>query len=73
MPLFRISVKQLKITGGQRIEKGLSVAVVTNSMSNPVVTNGDQPVVDAFTRIFEIDIKKMGALCMVYLDCQRIS
>ena len=73
MPLFRISVKQPKITGGQRIEKGMSVDVVTNSMSNPVVTNGGQPVVEAFMRIYGVDIKKMGALNMVYLDCQRIS
>ena len=32
MPLFRISVKQPKITGGQRIEKGMSVDVITNSL-----------------------------------------
>ena len=32
MPLFRSNVKQSKITGRQRIEKGMSVDVVT---SNP--------------------------------------
>ncbi|MCQ2302955.1 MAG: DUF6140 family protein [Bacteroidales bacterium] len=41
-------------------------------MSNPVTTNGGQPVVDAFMRIYGIDIRKAGALNMVYLDVERI-
>ena len=49
------------------------VEVVTNSFSNPVTTNGGQPVVDAFMRIYGIDIKKAGALSPVYLDTQRIN
>lgn len=50
----------------------MSVDVVTNSMSNPVTTNGGQCVVDAFMRIYGIDVKKAGALSTVYLDVQRI-
>jgi hypothetical protein len=46
----------------------MSVNVVTNSFSNPVTTNGGQLVVDAFMRIYGIDIKKAGCLSMVYLD-----
>lgn len=72
MPLFRITVKQSKVSNGVRLEKGMSVDVVSNSFSNPVSTNGGQPVVDAFSRIYGIDIKKAGALSMVYLDVQRI-
>lgn len=71
--LYRITVKQNKIANGIRIEKGMSVDVVTNSFSNPVTTNGGQPVVDAFMRIYGIDIKKAGALNMIYLDCVRIN
>lgn len=71
--LYRITVNQNKIANGIRVEKGMSVDVVTNSLSNPVTTNGGQPVVDAFMRIYGIDIKKVGALNMVYLDCQRIN
>lgn len=71
--LYRITVKQNKIANGIRVEKGMSVDVVTNSFSNPVTTNGGQAVVDAFMRIYGIDIKKAGALNMVYLDCQRIN
>lgn len=72
MPLFRVTVKAPKLCNGVRIEKGMSVDVVSNSMSNPVVTNGGQNVVDAFMRIYGVDIKKAGALNMAYLDVQRI-
>ena len=72
MPLFRVAVKNSKNTNGVRIERGMSVDVVTNSMSNPITTNGGQPVVDAFMRIYGIDIRKAGALSMAWLDCERI-
>ena len=72
MPLFRITVKTMKNTNNIRLEKGMSVDVVSQSMSNPVLTNGGQSVVDAFMRIYGIDIKKAGALSMAYLDVQRI-
>jgi hypothetical protein len=72
MPLFRVIVKQMKNCNGVRIEKGMSVDVVSNSFSNPVITNGGQSVIDAFNRIYGVDIKKAGALNMSYLDVQRI-
>ena len=68
MPTFRITTKTRKQANGIRIEPGMSVNVVTNSFSNPVTTNGGQLVVDAFMRIYGIDIKKAGCLSMVYLD-----
>ena len=70
--LYRITVKNSKLTNGIRVERGMSVDVVSNSMSNPVVTNGGQAVADAFMRIYGIDIKKAGALSMAYLDVERI-
>jgi len=72
MPLFRITVKQSKNSNGVRLEKGMSVEVVSNSFSNPVSTNGGQLVADAFYRIYGIDIKKAGGLSMAYLDVERI-
>ena len=39
MPLFRVTVKQMKLTGGIRIEPGMSVDVVTNSKSEKVLWN----------------------------------
>ena len=72
MPLFRETVKQMKLSGGVRIERGMSVDVVTNSMSNPLTTNGGQAVVDAFMRVYGVDMKRLGALSTVYLDVVRI-
>ena len=72
MPLFRITVKSAKNSNGIRIEKGMSVEVVTQSMSNPVSTNGGQVVADAFMRLYGVDIKKAGALSMVYLDVVKV-
>jgi len=70
--LYRITVKSPKNTNGIRIERGMSVDVVTNSLSDPVSTNGGQVVADAFMRIYGIDIKKAGALSRAWLDVERI-
>ena len=72
MAMFQITTKHLKNCNGVRVEPGMSVQVVTQSMSNPVTTNGGQCVVDAFYRIYGIDIKKAGCLNMVELDVERI-
>ena len=72
MMLYRITVKTPKNTNGVRIERGMSVDVVTNSLSDPVSTNGGQVVADAFMRIYGIDIKKAGALNRAWLDVERI-
>lgn len=72
MPLFRVTIKTSKNTNGVRVEKGMTVDVPSNSMSNPVTVNGGQTVVDAFMRIYGIDIKRAGVLSMAYLDVQRI-
>ena len=70
--LYRVTVKNSKNCNGIRLERGMSVDVATNSMSNPVTTNGGQAVADAFMRIYGIDIRKAGALNMVWLDCERV-
>ena len=70
--IYRITVQSPKNTNGVRIERGMSVDVVTNSLSDPVSTNGGQVVADAFMRIYGIDIKKAGALNRAWLDVERI-
>ena len=62
----------MKNCNGVRIEPGMTVEVVTQSMSNPVSINGGQVVADAFMRVYGIDIKKAGALSMVYLKVEKI-
>ena len=71
MPVYRITVKCSKLTSGQRVEKGMTVDVVTNSMSNPVIAD-KAAVANAFYRIYGIDIEKIGALSTAYLDCTKI-
>jgi len=72
MPRFIITTKHVKNSNGIRIEPGMRVEVITQTMSNPVITNGGRNVVDAFMRIYGIDIKKAGCLSMVELDVQKI-
>ncbi len=57
--LYRITVKTSKNGNGIRVDKGMSVDVVTNTISNPVLNNGGQSVVDAFMRIYGVDIRKL--------------
>lgn len=71
MARFIITTKHVKNTNGIRIEPDMSVQVVTQSMSNPVTTNGGQAVADAFMRIYGIDIKKAGCLNMVELEVEQ--
>ena len=72
MPIFRITVKKRTNTNGIRLEPGMSVEVVSQSFSDPVHTNGGQSVIDAFMRIYGVDIKRAGALNGVYLHVNRI-
>lgn len=50
----------------------MRVDVVSNSFGNPIYLNGGQLVVDAFKRIYGVDIKKAGVLNSVYLQIKRI-
>ena len=73
MARFRITTKMMKNSNGVRIEPGMTVEAVTQSMNNPLLTNGGQAVADAFMRIYGIDIKKAGALNMVYLNVEKLN
>lgn len=72
MAMFQITTKNRKYLNGIRIEPGMTVQVVTQSMCNPILTNGGQPIVDAFMRIYGIDIKKAGCLNLAELKVDRI-
>lgn len=71
MALFKITVKQNVLTNGVRLEKGMSVEVVS-TYGNPVSTNGGKEVVEAFMRKYGVDIKKAHALSSVYLETEKI-
>jgi hypothetical protein len=72
MALFRITVKQNKYSNGIRLEKGMTVDV-SSIYHNPVTTNGGHEVIDAFQRVYGIDIKKNGGLTTVYLDVKKVN
>lgn len=72
MARFKITTKHVRNCNGIRIEPGMSVEVITQSMSNPVSTNDGQLVIDAFYRIYGIDIKKAGCLNNIELEVKQI-
>ena len=72
MARFKITTRHVRNCNGIRIEPGMSVEVITQSMSNPVSTNGGQLVIDAFYRIYGIDIKKAGCLNNIELEVKQI-
>lgn len=57
---------------GIRIEPGMSVEVITSSYANPLMVNGGQEVINAFYRIYGIDIKRAGVCSPAYLDVRQI-
>lgn len=72
MPLFRVTVKNSVNCNGLRLEAGMSVDVMSQSFNDPLHTNGGQSVVDAFMRIYGIDLKRSGLLSGVYMNVERI-
>lgn len=73
MARFIITTKRSYNSNGIRIEPGMRVEVVTQSISSPLLDEkGKQAIVDAFTRIYGIDIKKAGFLNSSALDAKRM-
>lgn len=72
MAMYQITTRTHKQTNGIHIEPGMTVQIVTKIISNPITTNGGQTVIDAFFRIYGIDIKKAGCLNMIDLELKQI-
>ncbi len=72
MALFLITVKRSETVNGIRLEKGMSVEVVS-TYSNPVTTNGGHEVQDAFLRKYNVDMKRACRLSTGYLEVKKIS
>lgn len=76
MALFTVTVKQTRISNGIRLEKGMSVEVVS-IYTNPLTTNGGLEVQAAFERKYGIDLKKCGGGSITangaYLEVKKIS
>lgn len=72
MALFRATVKTARWTNGIRLEKGMSVDFPSN-YSNPLSTNGGVDVVNAFIRVYGIDLNKVCAVSDSYIKVERVS
>ena len=73
MPRFKITVKQNRTVNGIRIEKGMSVEIVTIAVGRPIASpQGQQAIADAFMRIYGIDLRKVEALNGGCLDITQI-
>ena len=72
MPRYIVTTKRMTNFNCIRVEPGMSVEIVSNCFTNPLLTNGGQEVVNAFMRIYGIDIRRAGILSTAYLDVQRI-
>jgi peptidoglycan hydrolase-like protein with peptidoglycan-binding domain len=70
--LFRITAKQNHYTNGIRLEKGMSVEV-SSKLTNPLTNNGGKEVIDAFQRVYGIDIKKNCSMSDVYLEVKKVN
>lgn len=73
MALYKISVESSSTTNGIKLEKGISVQVTTRTAYNPISTNSEKEVVDAFMRIYGIGIKRAVKLSSSYLEPEKIT
>jgi hypothetical protein len=73
MALFKVKVKNTLFRNGVRLEKGMSVDVVMLSAAHfPLHHNGGQAIVDAFMRIYGIDLRKANAVNSAVLEVVRV-
>ena len=69
MPLWTFTTKMSRMCNGVRVEKGMSVEVVTTTTCNPINNpQGRKQITDAFMRKYAIDLVKAGMIVRGYLD-----
>lgn len=74
MALWRLTIKQSGNINTVRIEKGMSVELVTNSTTSPlqVITYKEQ-IAQLFKNKYGIDVIKACAISPTRMSCERIS
>jgi hypothetical protein len=71
MPLWKFTTKTSRMCNGVRVEKGMSVEVVTPTTSNPINNpQGRKQIADAFMRKYDVDLQKAVMILSSYLDSQ---
>ena len=71
--LYKVTVKTNLISNGVRLEKGMSVEVVSQSYSLLSTLQGKELVNNAFKAKYGVDVKKACALTSLYLDVVKIN
>lgn len=73
MALFKVTVKVPLFRNGIRLEKGMSVDVIMSSPAYyPLHHEGGKSIVDAFLRIYGIDLRKANAVNSSVLDVVKV-
>jgi hypothetical protein len=57
MILYKITVKQTQVSNGIRLEKGMSVQLVSKFKRNPLMVNQGQEVYEAFMTSYGVDLR----------------
>ena len=71
--LYKVTVKSNASINGVRLEKGMSVEVVSQSYSLLSTLQGKELVNNAFKAKYGVDVKKACALQSIYLDVVKIN
>lgn len=71
--LYKVTVKSNSNSNGVRLEKGMSVEVVSQSYSLLSTLQGKELVNNAFKAKYGVDVKKACALSSLYLDVVKIN
>ena len=71
--LYKVTVKSNASINGVRLEKGMSVEVVSQSYSLLSTLQGKELVNNAFKAKYGVDVKKACALTSLYLDVVKIN
>ncbi|WP_255742733.1 DUF6140 family protein [Belliella calami] len=73
MALFKVTVKNPMFRNGVRLIKGMSVDVVMDHAAHyPLNHERGERVVDAFKRMYDVDIRKANAVNSAHLDVVKV-
>ena len=71
--LYKVTVKTNLISNGVRLEKGMSVEVVSQSYNLLGTWQGKELVNNAFKAKYGVDVGRANALTSLYLDVVKIN
>lgn len=71
--LYKVTVKSNLNSNGVRLEKGMSVEVVSQSFNLLGTRQGQELVNNAFKAKYGVDVGRANALTSLYLDVVKIN